>query len=37
MEYIISVLTLILGVVRVAFMWLNYKECKRTKNTDNDK
>jgi len=30
------VLALILGVVRVTIMWLNYKECKRQKNTDKD-
>ena len=35
MEYI-PVLTLILGVVKVAIMWLNYKENKRPKDTDCD-
>ena len=33
MEYV-PVLALILGVVKVTIMWLNYKECKRQKNTD---
>jgi hypothetical protein len=35
MEYV-PVLALILGVVKVAMMWLNYKECKKQKNTDCD-
>jgi len=34
MEIYFSVLTLILGVVKVTIMWLDYKECKKHKNTD---
>jgi len=36
MENVFSVLTLMLGVVKVAIMWLNYKESKGKKNTDCD-
>jgi hypothetical protein len=36
MEYV-PVLALILEVVKVAIMWLSYKESKRKKNTDCDK
>jgi hypothetical protein len=36
MEYI-PVLALMLGVMKVAIMWLSYKESKRQKNTDCDK
>jgi hypothetical protein len=35
MEYV-PVLALMLGVIKVAIMWLNYAECKRQKNTDCD-
>jgi len=34
MEIIFSVLTLVLGVIKVTIMWLNYKENKRQKDTD---
>jgi len=34
MENIFPVLFLILGVAKVTIMWLNYKENKKTKNTD---
>ena len=34
MEYIIPVLSVILGSIRVAIMWLDYKKCKNGKDTD---
>ncbi len=37
METLFSVLTLVLGIVKVTIMWLNYKEIRRTKDTDCDK
>ena len=37
MEHIVSVLALVVSVVKTALMWLNYKDCKKQKNTDNDK
>jgi len=36
METWFSVLALILGVAKVAIMWLSYKESKRRKDTDYD-
>jgi len=37
METLFSVLFLILGIMRVTIMWLDYKECKKHKDTDCDK
>ena len=37
MEIYFSVLALILGVAKVAIMWLSYKESKKHKDTDCDK
>jgi len=37
MEYIVSVLALVVSVVKTALMWLNYRDCKKHKDTDNDK
>ena len=40
---LVSALALVVSVVKVIFMWLNYKDCKQIrdsrsqKNTDNDK
>jgi hypothetical protein len=34
METWFSAFALILGVIKVTIMWLNYKENKKTKNTD---
>jgi len=34
MEILFSVLFFILGVIRVTIMWLDYKECKKAKDTD---
>ena len=33
MEYIISVLALIVSVVKTALMWFDYKDCKKAKRT----
>jgi len=35
MEYI-PVLALVVSVVKIAFMWLNYRDCRKTKDTDCD-
>jgi len=35
MEFI-SALALIVSVVKVTLMWLNYRDCKKQKNTDKD-
>jgi hypothetical protein len=36
MENYFSVPFFILGIMKVAIMWLDYKECKKQKNTDKD-
>ena len=33
MEYIISVLALVVSVVETALMWLDYKDCEKAKRT----
>ena len=36
METLFSVLTIVLGVIKVTFMWLDYKKCKKEQDTDKD-
>lgn len=37
MMEVISILAIIVvGVLKVIFMWLDYKNCKKQKNTDKD-
>lgn len=33
---VIPLLAVIVGIVKVIFMWLDYKDCKKQKNTDKD-
>ena len=36
MENLFSILSFILGVIKVTFMWLDYKKCKKDRDTDRD-
>jgi len=36
MEFI-SVFALVISLVKAAFMWLNYRDCKRSRNTEDQK